>query len=341
MEFRPRNLEVVPRTVALVSSAILAVVFLGAVQLDGLATEQPVFQTVQFKTIPRSPRRPVKYAQKSAASSKKSSRTRMPAGNLVSAVSSDGLSWEKDKRIIAMRANTPGACFDGDRMLVYFCRDTNVYVVISSNGVRWEERRVTIAGLPLDKIALDPDTVHLADGRYRMYFYEHPMGKGIPLSLEGPFTIASAISDDGIRFTRESGDRFKYERAMDPDVIQVGRVWRMFLSQDGKTISSTSVDGGRSFAFERYLPLNGFITSTISVPGGYRMYFNRLVNQTREKPPRIYSAFSSDGQSWRMESGVRITEGKRGAVDELGAGSMAALRTGNGTYWMFYVSEED
>ena len=268
----------------------------------------------------------------------------MPIGNLVSATSKDGLTWVKNTAIVAPNANTPGALFDGQNMRVYFCRKGGVFVSVSNDGIHWEEKSVRIAGLPEGKIALDPEVVLLSDGRYRMYYYEHPQAEGIPLALQGDFVTASAISDDGVNFQREDGQRFAYERSMDPDVIQIGNDWYLFLSKDGRTVVAVSRDGGMTFDFEEYLRVgdavsDGFISTTIEADGGYRMYFNKMSGRTREKPAKIYSAFSRDGVRWTADPGVRIEGGPPGSLDEHGAGSMAVLKTSDGTYWMFYVSE--
>lgn len=232
---------------------------------------------------------------------------------------------------MADQANTPGALFDGEYVRVYFCRGVNVVVARSKDGAKWEEKAVQVSGLSNSMIALDPEVVHLPDGKYRMYYYEHPLAKGKPLSIPGTFTIASAISDDGFSFAKEPGVRFQYERVMDPDVVQIGDRWRMFASQDGKTVSAVSHDNGLSFAFESYLSLDSWVTSTIEVPGGYRMYYH-----AQETPPRIYSAFSPDGVTWTKDQGLRIGEGPAGSPDAGGAGSMAAVRA-NGMYWLVYA----
>ncbi len=63
------------------------------------------------------------------------------------------------------------------------------YSAVSSDGVNWTEE----AGVRRE-FGTFPDVVHLADGRWRMYF----QNSGV---------IKSAISDDGLEWTDESGTR--------------------------------------------------------------------------------------------------------------------------------------
>ncbi len=251
---------------------------------------------------------------------------------LMSATSNDGLTWIKNSAPVAEQARTPGALFDGTYMRVYFNRKGVPMVALSQDGNSWEEKTVSVSGLPRGMVVLDQEVVLLPNGKYRMYYYEHPKAKGQPLSIPGDFTIALAISDDGINFRRE-GTAFVYERVMDPDVIKTGAVWRMFVSQDGQTIMAVSDNDGETFSFDSYITKSRFISTTIETEDGYRMYYHSKERNTR----KIYSAFSSDGITWK-EEGVRITAGEKGSLDEGGPGSPAVLRTNDGTYWIFYTT---
>jgi len=205
---------------------------------------------------------------------------------------------------------------------------------ISNNGENWEENKIIINEVPLDIETFDPEPVVLDNGKYRLYFYEHPKSDpGDGVGLTGNFTIGSAISDDGINFVYEPGARNTYDTIMDPDVIKMGNVWRMYNSQLGRIASFVSYDNGMSFQFEKALKLNGFITSVIAVPEGYRIYY---ATGMREKKPEIHSAFSSDGINWKEEGKVEINNIKTG---EKGILSLAAIKTSD-KYWMFYGSQE-
>jgi hypothetical protein len=251
---------------------------------------------------------------------------------VLSAASTDGLVWVKDNRIVSDRASVPDAVFDGENIRVYFAK-WGVRVAISRDGVNWQEKEVSISDIPEGMGAVDPDVVLLPDGTYRMYYYENPMGEGDPAMIPGPHSIYVATSEDGINFRRER-EVYARERITDPDVIQMGDIWRMFVSEGGRTTSAVSRDDGWSFTFEHELEtIDGGITCTIVVPGGYRMYYH-----APETPPRIYSAFSADGVNWVKDIEVRVEAGAPGSLDESGAESATVIRMPDGSYRMYYVS---
>lgn len=252
---------------------------------------------------------------------------------VLGAISTDegGLVWVKDNLMVSDRASVPDAVFDGENIRVYFAK-WGIRVAISSDGVNWEEAEVSISGLPDGMGAVDPDVVLLPDGTYRLYYYENPMEEGDPAMIPGPHSIRVAVSDDGINFHRDR-EVYAQEWITDPDVVQMGDVWRMFVSSGGRTISTVSYDNGLSFTFERELQIGGAITSTVPVPGGYRMYYH-----APETPPRIYSAFSADGANWVKDLGVRVEAGAPGSLDESGAESATVIRMPDGSYQMYYVS---
>ena len=158
---------------------------------------------------------------------------------------------------------------------------------------------------------MDPDIVLLPDGRYRLFY----MYAGV---------IYSATSNYGINFVKENGVRFQGaagETWMDPDVIKMGSVWRMFVwkaAADASQVISTVSSDGLSFTKESDLTTVGNISCTIPVANGYRMYYV-------EAGAGICSAFSSNGVSWTGE-GVRLSD----------AADPTVIRLSSGTYKMFY-----
>ena len=235
-------------------------------------------------------------------------------------------------------ASVPDVIFDGENIRVYYSNMTlsvlpNYWfqVAISGDGSSWEYRDIETE-LPEGMGGFDPDVVRLDNGSYRMYYYGAPITEGDPALYPGPHKIYFQTSDDGINF---QGECLAYEgewRYADPDVIQMGNVWRMFLSKPPKTISTISHDNGLSFSFERELPFDGSVTGTVAVPGGYRIYYHRGL------PPRIYSAFSADGENWVEDAGVRLEAGGAGALDEGGVESPSVVRMPDNTYRMYYHS---
>jgi hypothetical protein len=236
---------------------------------------------------------------------------------VMSASSSDGLTWVKDNKIIADQASVPDAIVDSDgNIRIYYVDWYNGHVIsvaLSHDGIDWIYKKVTIqgevAGSQSAVSPVDPDIVLLPDGRYRLFYM-----------YDGE--IYSAISKYGINFVKENGVRFQGEPGetwMDPDVVKMGDVWRMFtwriVGDTCEVISAVSSDG-LTFTKENVLTTVGNISCTIPVTGGYRMYYVES---------GISSAFSSDGRNLVYE-GVRLED----------AADPTVIRLPNGTCKMFY-----
>jgi len=243
----------------------------------------------------------------------------------------DGLVWVKDNILITDRASVPDAVFNGEDIIVYVAK-LGIDVEISSDGVNWTEQVADISGIPDGKGACDPDIVYLQNGTYRLYYYENFMEDMDPAQISGSHSICVAVSEDGINFDRV-GEVYAQEWITDPDVVQMGDVWRMFVSDGARVISTVSYDNGSTFTFECELQIGGSITSTVSVPGGYRMFYH-----APETPPCIYSTFSSDGVNWVKDAGVRVSAGESGSLDEKGAESASVIKMADGSYRLFYLS---
>jgi len=257
-----------------------------------------------------------------------SSQANVGEGTIYCYKSIDSLTLEKCPNPVATDAGSPGAMYDGENMRVYFHKQRDVYMTISKDGDNWEEQKISVSGLPNGIAVEDPEPVLLDNGKIRLYFYEYVIGQNSATRMEN-FTIGSAISDDGINFIVEPGARNTFERIMDPNVVKMGDVWRMYNSQvpynligEGKVFSFISYDNGMSFQFEKQINVTNIIASVIEVPEGYRMYYN---DHPAQPPMKTYSAFSSDGVNWK-EEGVRI----------IGGGSPAILKKGN-EYWYFFA----
>lgn len=228
---------------------------------------------------------------------------------IMSATSRDGLTWTKDNKIIADQSSVPDAIFDKEgNIRIYYVDWYNGHVIsvaLSRDGINWIYKKVTIEGEAPGRQQppsgpVDPDIVLLPDGRYRLYYM-----------YEG--SIYSAISNYGINFVKEPGVRFQGKPGeiwMDPDVVKMGDIWRMFTSQ---RVSAISRDG-LTFTRERELTV-GDSSCTIPVEGGYRMYYFG-----------IHSAFSRDGVNW-VEEGLRL-DGR--------LADPAVIRLPDGIWKMFY-----
>jgi predicted GH43/DUF377 family glycosyl hydrolase len=195
------------------------------------------------------------------------------------------------------------------------------------------------------------DIVQLPDGTYRMYYADaSPSGSY-------PIVIRSAISSDGLTWTRETGIRIGQgyggqegwagtpETIILPDGTYrmyyleerwpfVGPLWGRIssaLSTDGLTWTKEAgirVDYGGT-----YDPVMATSPNIIELPNGtYRMYYsgrNEYANH------RILSAISSDGIEWIKEPGVRNDIG--GIHDSYRADHPRVIRVPDGRYIMFYA----
>lgn len=241
------------------------------------------------------------------------------------ACSSDGLSWQKRYTILADQASVPDAIIDKEgNIRVYYCDYFNggITVAISKDGENWIYKRVK----GLSPEWADPDVVILPDGRYRLYASYFPL-------VGSQDRIVSAISEDGITFTPEEGNRYHEPGTLlaDPDVFWAGDHWVMFVDTGGALIMLTSEDG-LNFTKIGKLELevdSGGVSCTIPVEGGYRIYFHR------GKPLQIYSAFTSDLKNW-SEPVLVLEAGEPGSLDEFGTADPAVVKLPQGGYLMFY-----
>jgi len=242
---------------------------------------------------------------------------------VMSATSSDGLSWVKDNRIIADQASVPDAVLGKDgNIRVYYVDWYNggLSVALSHDGVNWIYKKVV--GLSPEWV--DPDVILTPDGKYRLYASYMPMG--------GPQDkILSAISNYGVSFAQEEGVRYQEGSITDPDVINMGENWMMFVSKGPTTISTISVDG-LTFTREGELPISGSVTNTVEVENGYRIYFH---SGAAGGGMKIFCAFSADGKTW--ENAMQVLEGgPQGSLDQRGVADPAVVRMPDNTYKMFY-----
>ena len=96
-----------------------------------------------------------------------------------------------------------------------------------------------------DKATADPTAIVTDDGQIRLYYFDINEARGKVFKKEPVNKIYSAISDDGVNFTQESGIRLEYQGAFDPDVLYVDGTWYMYTGdlQGNKVNVATSTDG--------------------------------------------------------------------------------------------------
>ena len=197
-------------------------------------------------------------------------------GGIQSAISSDGLNWTKESGVrIANGAQgseedivadpTVIQLDDGSYRMYYSGKtgpggpDTainRIYSAISFDGLNWQKEglRVESVGTPDNGWASVPDIVRTFDGRYRLYY----VGNAVFDPYYQDYTV-SAISDDGLNFTREGIVAGLPVMAHDPAIITFsnGTYW-LFYAWGGSIYAARSTDG-RNFTLDH---------AAIVVPGG-------------------------------------------------------------------------
>ena len=168
----------------------------------------------------------------------------------------------------------------------------SVVSYISNDGLNFQQEdgcRLTEAFMPF--------IVKLPDGMFRLYYTDQETAIG----KYGGRAIMSAISEDGLNFTVEEGDRLTYTR-------------------DG--YESSGIRGAKILQ-----PNNG----------SYRMYYHGIDENSYW---RVLSAVSSDGLNWIREKGVRLDPSDL-CPPETGIGNIAPFITSDGIYHLYVTTKCD
>jgi hypothetical protein len=258
--------------------------------------------------------------------------------------SPEGSSWER-VGVLVEDASLPSACrLPGGDLLVafqWFPFDRpdafqRIAVIRSDDdGETWSEpRTVAFEGLP-DQLGRPsgPCVVALPDGRLRMYFTAR---EGRSDSEDGAVrggwqATWSAVSDDGLAWTFEPGQRFGIEGldVSDPTVVRFRDEWHYLApiaDRVGAALHAVSTDG-RTFArwpeveVRSVGPWQGSAVAEAEhgEPDAYlRFYGTGRVG---------WSAISRDTKDWRLDGRVAWSQGDRPAVVVLQDGSRLMVAT--------------
>ena len=203
-----------------------------------------------------------------------------------------------------------------------------IYRATSSDGVSFDTPQ---AVLTASTDMVDPAVVRTPDGRVRLY---------VPTTLEsGEMALLSAVSDDGVTFTRETGTRNVTGGMPGALLLADGRA-RIFVHGTVATnqpgILSAISDDGLSFTQESGLRIPAAGPATTDLPydpspvhllgGGYMMAF--AINPTNPVIPtggQYRLATSDDGFTWTVNPTV-LAEG----------GTSCLVETADGTLYFYY-----
>lgn len=230
--------------------------------------------------------------------------------DLYYAASSDGITFSGSKKIIE-HASVPDVVKLPDGKIAIYAVDAasrsmaGLLVGLSDdNGSTWQFGSLQVRDN--GNLGADPEAVVLPDGKVRIYYVEFgggPAQNGMPASGVKN-KVLSAISSDGITFTKEEGTRFEYDRLTDPDVVKIGDTWFMYVSQGPKSIVATS-DDGLDFTYKKDIRDTGSVSNTLLVDNGkYRQFY--CMNGG------IKSALTTNGLDFSDESGDRLDDSPSG-----------------------------
>ena len=203
---------------------------------------------------------------------------------------------------ILPRAGFPAGANDYDNA------SSRILSATSSDGVTWQpEPGVRLSpqqGGAGDFRVVSSEVVPVLEGnaRLRMYY------ECCPGPQSQPNSIRSAVSDDGLEWAVESGERLKRDghNVSAPRIVFLddGRC-RLYCQERGRGIISAVSNNGLAFELEpgvrvvpdtRHDKLTAFAPEIIRLPdGAYRMYYAGYRDSKRAD---ILTAVSRDGLSW-------------------------------------------
>ena len=227
---------------------------------------------------------------------------------ILSASSTDGLTWTRDSGIRLEHASVPCAIADGNRIILYYVdadrgqgKPESIGCSVSTDGIHFTKQPFEIKNLPTQK-AVDPCVLKDSSGKFRLYYFASN-GSGDPASQSGKHEIHLAMSDDGIHF-KESGVAFSYQNLVDPDVFLYKGTWFMYVFGRGNTIIATSKDGLK-FTYKQELALQGYgtVAPILLKDGRLRLY---AFEQRKHTGNAFVSFISTDGLNWTRENGIRL-----------------------------------
>lgn len=246
-----------------------------------------------------------------------------------SATSEDGLTWEKQGKMLFDHASVPGAVIKDGVIYLYFVDasgdNDQLSVGISKDlGKTFEKKSSKIEGSKsIDSV--DPHPELLDNGTIRLYFLGD-FTQVPQMEQKGQkISFYSADSTDGINFARPQVAYQDETIITDPDVFKTDQDWRLFASKGKGLDLAISTDGGLTFKKEPSLTWSkGGVSDTFNFNGTYRTY---VCSQG------IESATGANTGKLTMEQGTRIEEQGKITCDP------SVIQLPDKTYLMFYKTQ--
>jgi len=213
---------------------------------------------------------------------------------------------------------------------------TGIKYAESADGITWTVKGTVLQGPSSlsdpEYLISAPSVLSLANGKYRMYYQSAPQAQP---GQTHKYHVRSAISDDGVSFTRETGTRINITTYDAASTLSLAGHGTYFYTGDGTTIvgifsgelasdmpgpsnlmMATSSDGMTFGSITKLYSL-WHDPIVIKTSGGYRMYATYLLQKQG-------TAFSADGINWPASmtdvtfvdsGGSTLTEGNSGVGD--------------------------
>lgn len=283
----------------------------------------------------------------------------MPVGGyrLLFATSTDGLSWTKTNLVLGDRSSVAdGLVLTSGRILMYYVTVSKivngseqmandiVVAVSDDNGISWTYKNVTFSGeIQGGTKPVDPNVVLLDNGSIRMFMTIDPDMGG----SQHPQTYSAISTDGGFTFAIE-GKRFSVDNSdlLDPENYRFSDTnWRIWSGgTPGTSRLGVSTDGGTVFsdqgAFATVTDDSGrdsFIVADVARVSEslYRMYMFGKIGSS----DGIKSMYSSDGITWTVDSGNRLTGDASRGTETSRVWAPTVVRRSDGTFLMVYETE--
>ena len=196
---------------------------------------------------------------------------------------------------------------------MYYTVEEGIVSAISTNSMDWTKEggfRLTADPKSKDQARIgSPDVFQIGKDKFRMIF------EGMD-EKQKEHKLFSAVSSDGITWTRESGVRLEdvssagHKLAAVPDVLTLpdGRL-RMYYTDGYDIKTAVSKDQGYKWKKENMTGIKPPATDPsvmILSDGVFKMYYTISDSAAKPKNMRIVSANSEDGIHWNMDSGIRM-----------------------------------
>jgi hypothetical protein len=242
------------------------------------------------------------------------------------ATSKNLLEWTDQRRVLATHASVPGAVYKKGVIYVYYvnvakdCYPEQLGLIKSANkGKTWTKEKILIVKGLGSKVIADPAPFLLPDGRIRLYYFDISQRPN-PNNSNQKSNVYSVISKDGMNFVQEKGVRFSSNAVFDPDVVKVGKVWRIYVGdiQGNRVIYGIS-SNGMNF-IEKGVAFNGGAVPDVFYKNGEFYLFTAGIQIARSKNGKLF------------QNSERFFNSRMGNI----TADPSVIEIGKGDYMMIY-----